>query len=522
MSVKRVTRVAAALAAAALALSMLSACGGDSNASTESSASGPTGDPVSGGTLRAIQGTEPRTLDPVVIANSMANEPLLGNALYGELVINDVATGEIQYRIAESLETTDNGTTWLLKLKDGILYSDGTPMTAADVKFNWEHMKDPAVASAYLGDASTIKSIDVVDDHTAQITLVSPNAQFRTLITETALNWIGKPATIQQGQAVIDAHPVGAGPFVLEEWRRQDVIKLVKNDKYYDAPKPYLDSIEIRTIQDIEQRFNTLSSGGADLALESQWKNLDKAKQASLQTFLIPMGGGTGLALNFRRAPFDDVRARRAISQALDLKLIDDAVNGGTGEIPETMFFPESPFFQDIPLQTTDHAAAQQLFDELAAEGNPVKFTITMFSASTQPLAESIQTQLSTFNNVTVEAKTIDPAQYGKTMADRDFDSVTTSLSETRLWRGLYGESGSNFSGINDPELNAALADSRTATSNDQLNADYKVVQERFVDQVPMILYTQLALGVTANDNVGGVVQYGYGSVLADSLWIQP
>lgn len=515
MSVRKYARVAAATAAALV----LGACGSGGGASSGNA--GPTGPPVQGGTATIIQATEPRTLDPVVIANSMANEPLLGNALYGELVINNPKTGETEYRMAQALDTADNGRTWTLKLRPGIVYSDGSPMTAADVKFNWEHMKDPAVASAYLGDAATIASVAVVDDLTAKITLSSPNTQFPALIWESALNWIGKSDTIKQGPAVVDSRPIGAGPFVLKEWRRQDVIKLARNEKYYDAPRPYLDAIDIRTISDIDQRFNTVSSGGADLSLESSWKNIDKAKKSSLQTSLINMGGGSGIALNTRRAPFDDVRARTALAKALDTKLIDAAINGGTGVVPDTMFYKDSPFFQDIALQKTDHAGAQKLFNELAAEGKPVKFTLSIFSASTQPLVESVQTQLSTFQNVTVESKTIDLAQYGKTMAARDFDAVTTSLTETRIWRGLFGQSGSNFSGINDDALNSALADSRQTLDETKLKADYDVVQRRFAELTPMILYTRLGLGVVASKKVGGIQQYGFGSLLPETLWIQ-
>ncbi|MBH0118380.1 ABC transporter substrate-binding protein, partial [Rhodococcus sp. CX] len=91
------------------------------------------------------------------------------------------------------------------------------------------------------------------------------------------------PAALQGGQQSIDANPIGAGPYTLESWSRQDVIKLTRNENYYDAPLPHLDKLEIRAIIDADQRYNTLTSGGADLSMEGNWTNLTKANDAGLQ-----------------------------------------------------------------------------------------------------------------------------------------------------------------------------------------------------------------------------------------------
>lgn len=505
------------IAAAAVALIALTACGGSSKSNNTN---GPSGPPVRGGTLTIEEGTEPRSLDPQIMGNSNPQETALGNGLYGALFINDPKTNTFKPSIGQSIETTDDGTTWTVKLKPNIVYSDGTPMTAADIKYNWEHAADPATASSYIGDAKTMKSITVVDDLALTVVLIRPNILFPALIWEASLNWIGKPAVIQQGQAAVNAHPIGAGPFTLKEWRRQDAIELVRNDKYWDAPKPYLDAINIRALNDPTQRYNTLTSGGADIDVESDWQSLDKATKAGLQTQTIQSAGGVGLAFNTTRAPFDDVRARQAVSKALDLDTIADAASNGKGPVPDTLFYQDQPYYQNIPLHKKDTADAQKLFDQLAAEGKPLSFTVTTLSPATKPLADSVQTQLSAFKNVKVSIQSVDFAQYGTVIVrQRNFDMLPSSISTNRIWRALSSESQSNITKIDDPQMTAALDTTQVKSTDAQLQAAYKTVQERMVATVPYILYTRQALGVIANKNVGGLSMYGYGSLQVENLW---
>ncbi|MFF0817224.1 ABC transporter substrate-binding protein [Rhodococcus sp. NPDC003318] len=503
---------------------LLSACGG-ANSTDTAAAGGPSGDPVSGGTGHIIEQAEPRSLDPALIANSWANSPVLGNALYGTLMTDKPNSSDIEYKLAEDFSTADGGKTFTLTLRNGVQFSDGTPFNAEAVKFGWDHIKDPATASADRTQAALVESSRVVDDRTLEVTLVEPVPNFANAILQTGMNWIASPASLQGGQQSIDSNPIGAGPYTLEQWSRQDVIKLTRNAKYYDAPRPYLDKLEIRAIGDADQRYNTLVSGGADLSLEGNWKNIEKANSAGLQNSVVPLGGGTSLVLNTTRAPFDDVRARKAFAIALDLEGINNAVYDGAAELPTTLFDESSPFYKDIPLAEQDRAEAQRLLDELAAEGKPLNFTMSLYPA-TKAVGEAIQTQLSTFKNITVNVRTVDVAQVGQIMGQKDYDTLVSTVAfadpEPRLWFSFHSASSGNTSGIKDAELDAALEKGRTSTDVAERTAAYETVQKRLVELNPVIFYTRAAPGVIANGNVGGIQQYGMGSVLPETLWIQP
>lgn len=128
------------------------------------------------------------------------------------------------------------------------------------------------------------------------------------------MNWIASPTALGNGRAAFDEAPVGAGPFELTRWMRQGAIELERNPDYWDAPKPYLDAITIRSVADTNQRVNAITTGDADLSTETNPSSVIRAQDAGAQVSTVSAGGGQYLGMNFRRAPFDDERARRAVA----------------------------------------------------------------------------------------------------------------------------------------------------------------------------------------------------------------
>lgn len=519
---RRKQSLAAAVAALSSVTLLLTACG-----STPDTGGATTdfGDPVAGGVGRVIQVSEPRTLDPAGLGNVWASQPVLGNALYGTLMVNKPDSLEIEYKMAEDFSSADGGSTLTLKLRPGLQFSDGTPLDAEAVKFNWERLRDPALGSGASKVAPQIASTEVVDSTTLNVTLVEPNQHFGQAVTTTALNWIASPAALSKGREAFDAAPIGAGPFVLTEWARQNEIRLQKNPTYWDAPKPYLDTLTFKSVPDTSQRYNAVTTGGADLASESNSESLGRADAAGFPTELDEAGGGQYLAMNIRRAPFDDVRARRAVSMALDLDALNTVVYNGSGQVPERMFPESSPFYSDIPLREANKAQAQALFDELEAEGKPVSFAFTSFSSTeAKKAAEGVQTQLSAFDNVDVEVKQVDSSTISMVAAARDFDMVITSANlidpDTELWSAFHSRSAGNMTGVSDPELDAALEAGRVEEDLAERKKAYDIVQQRLAELSPGVFYVRSSPSVIFAKNLAGVRMYGLGSPLPEEIWL--
>ncbi|MBA2947910.1 ABC transporter substrate-binding protein [Streptomyces himalayensis] len=524
--IRRHGRFAHLAAACGTALLLLSTACGGAGSGTSSGSTATAGKPVSGGTARVLQLSEPRSLDPALTGNSWVTGGFVGNALYGTLMTNDTRTGKVQFKMAESFTTEDGGRTFELKLRDGLKFTDGTPLDAAAVKFNWDRTKDPATGSYTIQEASLMASTEVVDATTLKVTMVQPVANYAQAVLSTTLNWIASPKALKAGRQAFDAKPVGAGPYTLKKWTRQASIELAKNPDYYDAPKPYLDSLTIRPALDTKQRIDTMTSGGADVAIETNWKNIAQATDTGYPTVTAPLSGGMYMAMNARRAPFDDVRARKAVAAAFDFETMKQSVYNGEGKAADTLFEKTSPFYSDIKLTQTNRDAAQKLFDELAADGKPVSFTFKTFpSTENRAMAESLQTQLSRFKNVDVKVKVVDYADNLALHATHDFDMLVSSANfidpESRLYSAFHGESRANMSGVDDEALNAALLKGRTATSTEERNAAYKTVQERLAELVPGIFIGRSAPSAVTGKNVHGIVLYGEGSLLPEQLWIQ-
>ena len=513
----------AVIAAAAV---LLTACGAGAAGGNGGATEGATGDPVAGGTATVLVPSEPRTLDPALTGNHGASGAVIGNALYGTLLVNDPKTGDIKPSMATAFTTTDGGATFELTLHDRLVFSDGTPLDAAAVKVNWDRMRDPATGSVYRSDASLVASTEVAGPTTLKVTMAVPVPNYAYSIITSSMNWIASPAALAKGAQAFDAAPVGAGPYTLKEWRRQDAIELVRNSKYWDAPRPYLEALTVKPATDAGQRFNTIISGGADVAVETSWQNLRKATDQHLPSDVLPLSGGNYVALNTRRAPFDDPRAREAVVDAIDQQALNVSSFNGTAQLVDTLFAGTSPLHTDQPASAPDKARAQQLFDQLAAEGKPVAFTFTSTSATeSKAQAEAIQAQLSAYKNVSMQIKTVEYAQIPALQNTHDFDATVTSAAfldpDPRLWTAFSGKSKVNMSGIDDPQLNDALDKGRAATDVAERKSAYQVVQDRLVALHPLLWLTRFASGAVSAKDVGGLTQYGFGSLRPELLWVK-
>ncbi|MCD4524231.1 ABC transporter substrate-binding protein [Nocardioides sp. cx-173] len=512
------------LATAATVSLLLAACGG--GGSDGDGRGGAEGEPVAGGSLAMIAPGEPRGLDPAVMQNAWSANAAVGAALYGALLETDITTGEVTPSLAESWETTDHGKTFTLTLREGTTFSDGTPFDAAAVKFNWDRLKDPAVAPLHATVANMIATNEVIDATTLEVTMVSPIPQFAQGIATSGLTWIASPKALEAGTDAFNTDPVGAGPFTLVDWTPNDVMELEKNDKYFEGPdKPYLDELTIRTITDTNQRYNTLASGGADVIVESnrvtQAKLEDEGKVVERGEF----SGGNYLRFNTLKPPFDDVRARQAVAAAFDYDQANQAMSQGKAQQLHTLFSEKSPFYSAKELDGYDPERAQELFDELAAEGKPVEFTFTGWgSFETTTLGENLITQLSQYDNVSVEMQDAQMADIGRVLATGDFQVVVHGVPfsgdpDPLLWVAWHSDSVSNAA-LSDPIIDKALDEGRLATTVEDRKAAYDRLQDQLIASRPMVFTEVPVPSLISNTNVGGLSLCCWGAPRVADLWI--
>lgn len=503
----------------AVAALFLAGCGAGPAGGTQGDS--PTdGPPRAGGTLTLLNQTETQSLDPakMQIVTATRGDGVVGFALYGGLVLQDPATGRLTMSLAESLDSPDS-VNWTLKLRPGLVFSDDTPLDAAAVKTNWDRHAAPQSRSSALAQVKAIASTTVVDARTLQITLTAPNGQWPRALAGYPINFIVSPQSLD----AVDTAPVGAGPFMLREWVRDDHMTLVRNPRYFDAPRPYLDELVLRPIPDSGQRYNALLSGQGQIEFNSaDFESLAAATDAGYQTYTSKLSGGVSFVLNNSRAPFDDIRVRRAVLLGLDRGLLNDLVQNGRGDVITTISAPGTPFHdQSIVYPEPDRAQAQQLLDEVSRDrGGPVTFTV-LVNPQNRRTAEAIQTLLSEYQNIAISVTTMDSTQ--PTVVQGDYDMAVSGNffldPEPKLYDSFHSGSPRNVSRYSDPTVDAALEKGRASQDENERRAAYQVVQRRLIDDAATLSLWRLPSSLTHDDTVRDVSTIEDGVLRVDLVW---
>jgi peptide/nickel transport system substrate-binding protein len=330
-----------------------------------------------------------KTLDPAYISDSPARR--IGRAIYDTLVDVD-PQGKIVPVLAQSWDTPDPKT-YVLHLRQGLQYSDGTDFDAAAVKFNMDRHLDPKTASKQIGTLLSVGSVDAVDKYTVRFNLKAPSAAFLSTFFD-RVGFIASPTAVQKwGDKDYGLHPVGVGPFQLVDYQADQQYVVQRNPNYWDKGRPYLDGITFKDIPADATRETELRSGGAHMAEDLPLQDVERMR--SMTEFHL--NEQPGARFYFARWNMDDpVGSNQALRQALnwfvDRDAIHKAIFFNTGTIGYDPFTPGTAFYDpNYAPFTRDLDKAKALLEQ-AKFTSPVKFTIyTDPEAIGQKLAQVYQ-----------------------------------------------------------------------------------------------------------------------------------
>jgi peptide/nickel transport system substrate-binding protein len=275
-----------------------------------------------GGNLIVTTGTLPDGIFgyPVDIVNG-ASFRVSSHVLEGLIEMN--WDGVVTPLLAESWDIPTDKSSITFHLKKGVKFIDGTDFNAAAVKWNF----DNEIAAKKI---TTWKSVDVVDDYTVRVNFT----QYQNIILQQfcdSTGWIYSPTAFQKnGQQWADANPVGTAAFILDNFSRDVSASMKKNSNYWQAGKPYLDSLKYIFVTDVMTQYAFMKSGGADV----WWTGTAKwAAQAAASGFTNVNYIGTvyGLIPDSANAdsPWSNLKVRQAAEYALDREAIAKALGYG-------------------------------------------------------------------------------------------------------------------------------------------------------------------------------------------------
>jgi len=255
--------------------------------------------------------------------------------------VND--DGEIVPALAESWEISEDGTEYTFKLRQGVLFHDGTPFTAKDVVASWEAGKDPSNAYAY--NAEKAKSVEVIDDYTVKMTTEKPDPLF--LRSTLSKDWAMIPAHYYEevGLEGIEKHPIGTGPFKFVEWVKGDRISLEAFEDYWDEGLPKVAKLTFRPIPEESTRIAAVQTGEIHIANrlpadEAQRllgaENVKVVRYPSDRVYYISFNNLT----SGKGTPIEDKLVRQAFNYAIDRQAIIDALFNGYADLSTGFMTP--------------------------------------------------------------------------------------------------------------------------------------------------------------------------------------
>jgi peptide/nickel transport system substrate-binding protein len=517
----------AALGAVAITMAVMgAACSSASSTTTTSgtNTASASGAVEHGGTGTILGPTDPNTLDPAIVFNNTESGSALLSAIYDSLFTIS-PTGQVQPRLAQSFTTAD-GITWTLTLRPGVKFSDGTPFDAAAVKDEWARILEPSMQSVNAQFLAAVSSMTVASDLTLVIKLKGVNFQFKQAVESTSLTWIPSPAAVKQYGSAFGSHPVGAGPFVVSSISPQVETVMKRNPDYWEPGKPYLNDLVFKFNPDQQQSIEAVQAGQADVTTPVDVIEQKSAKAAGLGIASIPMAGVDAWFFNEARPPFNNILAREAVYDAVNEQQINNEVYGGLIQAPSSVMATSSVLYDPSSTFAAPNAQrAQQLFNQLAAEGHPVKFTYPYQNVTVQrQLATALETQLAAFKNVTIQLEPEDVASYTQFVLTDNFDLIELGLfggdPEPVVYTALYTGAGANFGHVNYPAIDSAVLAGRSTASNTQRRAAYaSLVQAVNKEYVALWAFSPSATDGAAayTSSFNAPQMYGEGTVLWDS-----
>lgn len=302
-----------------------------------------------------INSAEIETLDPAIITDQVSMR--LGQSLF-EGLCRFNAQGESEPAMAERWDIAPDKKRYTFFLRKDARWSNGDPVTAHDFVKSWERVLNPATGSDYapqlyplvnardynegrLKDFSRV-GVRALDDRTLETTLENPIPYWIELCAFLTLAPVHMPTLERHGnQWTKPGRVVGNGPFLIERWLIDDHIRLRKNPGYWDAANVKLNTVDVLPIADSNTALNYFMTGQADLVTDKSMVPVSLIDKLKEQPWFHTgsLLGTWFIRFNVTKAPFTDVRVRRAFALAVDRKRIVERITR-LGELPATSFTP--------------------------------------------------------------------------------------------------------------------------------------------------------------------------------------
>ena len=488
-------------------------------------------------------------------ADSLFLEPVLndGNVdiwvlsnLYDTLILPSADGQGLEPGLATDWKIADDGLSVTLTIRDGIKFSDGSPITTEDVAWSLQRAANPD-NGIWNFLIESIASVEATDDKTVVISLKHPDPAilpaltvFNTGIMPKALFEAEAGETDLEKAQAFAAHPVGSGPFMLESWDKGADMKLVKNPYYWDIgedgePLPYLDGVDFQVIPDDATRILKLQSGellGAEFIPYARVSELKADDRVNMEMF--PSTRVQDIIMNVRPEiegvanPLSNEKVRQALNYAVNKEAIIQIVTHGVGTPLTSFMSTATPLHSgDTPLYPVDVAKAKELMTEA---GYPDGFEMSLLTLAGNQDEVGIGTALQQMwqaIGVKLELQQVDNATrtdlYRRGVFQARVGAWTDDIADPNEITSYFAYSptiDALHSGWKSEEVDALYEASQSETDPVKRAEQYARIQEIFNTTGPTIPLYETPYPVALAKNVNGFVQIPLGNNIFRATWL--
>lgn len=450
-------------------------------------------EPVRGGTLRLGFSADPGGFDPAQGPSGMSHVVI--EQIYSTLM--SVDENALPYPdLAKSYEMSEDGLQYTFRLREGVTFHNGDPLTAEDVKFTFDRLRDPDSGYSYQSQVETIEDVEAVDDLTVVFKLSRPTGPFLTYMAFPGSSIVPK-ALLESGHN-LNAEPIGSGPFKFVSYQPRSMIRFERNENFYEAGKPYFDGMEFHLIADVTALTNAVLSGTINFSNEIPPRDWQRVKDAEGIVGLTLEGSRFYWLLpNNETPPMDNPLVRQAIAHAIDRSAIvagtfyGQAVPFKGGVIPEWNWaHADIDYFSE----GADPERARELLSEA---GYPEGFETSLTMASSFPamvsMAPIIQANLAAVG-IRVQVSTMEiPRYWDEVWGPSNFGMTAmywvSPLADPDdfVYNNYACGTGINVQKSCDAEMDALLEEAKSGTTEKERKEVYRRQQELSLEQMPIV-----------------------------------
>lgn len=427
--------------------------------------------------------------------------------------------------IAESYSVSEDQKTITFKLRRDVTFSDGSPMTAKDVKATWDRAVTGKGYANIVTNMMGIKSVDQIvmkDDYTIEVQLEKPNPFALKMIPINVMSVMSAKALEEHATSAdptahewFHRNAFGSAPYVLKSWIPGEQWELAPNPNYWDPKRLKNGGTVVKTIPSAAERYNLLIRGDVDVAYDLQPKDLDALRQnPDIQLIQFKVPWPYYLGLNNKIPPFDNVKVRQAVSYAIPYKTIIEKVLYGFGQeckSPVAQGMPTSDF--SFWHYDTDPAKTKQLLEEAGVSGLQFDLNILQGRPQDEQIAVWIQAGLAEAGVQVRINKMPDSEWYEKFNARQHQSFIGEWYSWVNdpmyhLFWNFHSKAPTNATGYSNPEVDRLIDEGLYETDLAKREQMSKQAQKIIVEEAPWAILYQINYTIAVRKNIKGFNWY--------------